>query len=189
MSRIMASWTKAACERVRFSKCRRQARTELLVSTDCDATDRDDKTLPVTKIGIIEQNARVGRSFLQALQILGRHIELRGQSGPMWPANLVSIAAAPADVDPHIAAVGSTQLLQPSHKRRDMGLRFRIALGLVSQVMPLRRASGRRWALVAGASTLAASLVLAMLWSLPRLPLPQEQSKLDCGKLYKNFWQ
>src|SRR5262249_29995269 len=59
------------------------ARTELLVSTDCDATDRHDKTLPVTKIGIIEQNAGVGRSFLQALQILWRHIELRCQSGPM----------------------------------------------------------------------------------------------------------
>jgi hypothetical protein len=33
------------------------------------------------------------------------------------------------------------------------------------------------------------SLVLAILWSLPRLPSPQEHSKLDCGKLYKNFWQ
>jgi len=48
----------------------RRARTELLVSTDCDATNRDDKTHPVTKIGIIEQTARVRPSFLQALQIL-----------------------------------------------------------------------------------------------------------------------
>ena len=59
----------------------------------------------------------------------------------------------------------------------------------VAEVVPLRRASGRRWPLVAGASALAASLVLAIVWSLPRLPLPQEHSKLDCGKLYKNFWQ
>jgi hypothetical protein len=59
----------------------------------------------------------------------------------------------------------------------------------VAQVIPLRRASGRRWALVSGLSALAACLVLAILWSLPRLPLPQEHSKLDCGKLYKNFWQ
>ena len=36
---------------------------------------------------------------------------------------------------------------------------------------------------------MAASLVLAILWSLPRLPSPQEHIKLDCGKLYKNFWQ
>ena len=59
----------------------------------------------------------------------------------------------------------------------------------VAEVAPLRRASGRRWPLVAGAGALAASLVLAIISSLPRLPLPQEHSKLDCGKLYKNFWQ
>jgi hypothetical protein len=59
----------------------------------------------------------------------------------------------------------------------------------VAQVIPLRRASGHRWALWSGVSALAGSLVLAILWSLPRLPSPQEHSKLDCGKLYKNFWQ
>jgi hypothetical protein len=59
----------------------------------------------------------------------------------------------------------------------------------VAQVIPLRRASGHRWAVWSGVSALAASLVLAILWSLPRLPSPPEHSKLDCGKLYKNFWQ
>jgi hypothetical protein len=58
-----------------------------------------------------------------------------------------------------------------------------------AEVAPLRRASGRRWVLVTGASALAASLVLAIVWSLIRQPMPQEQSKLDCGKLYKDFWQ
>ena len=58
-----------------------------------------------------------------------------------------------------------------------------------AEVAPLRRASGRRWVLVTGASALAASLVLAIVWSLISQPLPQEQSKLDCGKLYKDFWQ
>jgi hypothetical protein len=59
-----------------------------------------------------------------------------------------------------------------------------------AEVVPLRRTSGRRWPLVAGASALAASLLLAIVWSLPHLSLPQqEHSKLDCGKLYKDFWQ
>jgi hypothetical protein len=59
----------------------------------------------------------------------------------------------------------------------------------VADVVPLRRASRRRWPLVVGASALAASVVLAVVWSLPRLPLPQEHGRLDCGKLYKNYWQ
>ena len=58
-----------------------------------------------------------------------------------------------------------------------------------SQVAPLHRHPRRRWALVAGASALAASLVLAIAWSLTQQPLPEEHSKLDCGKLYKDFWQ
>ena len=59
----------------------------------------------------------------------------------------------------------------------------------VAEAVPLRRASGRRWVLVTGASALAASLVLAIIWSLISPPMPQEQTKLDCGKLYKDFWQ
>ena len=41
-------------------------------------------------------------------------------------ANAVGIARAPAIVDPHVAAVGPAQLLQPLQERRDAGLRFRI---------------------------------------------------------------
>ena len=37
-------------------------------------------------------------------------------------ANAVGIARAPANVDPHVAAVGPAQLLQPLHERRDAGL-------------------------------------------------------------------
>jgi hypothetical protein len=58
-----------------------------------------------------------------------------------------------------------------------------------SQVAPLHRHPRRRWALVAEASALAASLVLAIAWSLTQQPLPEGHSKLDCGKLYKDFWQ
>jgi hypothetical protein len=58
-----------------------------------------------------------------------------------------------------------------------------------SQVAPLHRHPRRRWALVAEASALAASLVLAIASSLTQQPLPEENSKLDCGKLYKDFWQ
>jgi hypothetical protein len=56
-------------------------------------------------------------------------------------------------------------------------------------VVPLRRASGRRRALVAGSAALAACLALAVVWSTIQQPVPREQSKLDCGKLYKDFWQ
>jgi hypothetical protein len=51
------------------------------------------------------------------------------------------------------------------------------------------RPSGGRWALVAGGSALAACLALAVVWSVTRQPAPQEHSRLDCGKLYKDFWQ
>ena len=41
----------------------------------------------------------------------------------------VGIARGPAGVDPHVAAVGPAQLLQPLQERRDAGLRFRIVRG------------------------------------------------------------
>ncbi len=44
-------------------------------------------------------------------------------------ANALGIARAPADVDPHVAAVGPAQLLQPLQERRDAGLPFRIVRG------------------------------------------------------------
>ena len=44
-------------------------------------------------------------------------------------ANRVGIACAPAVVDPHVAAVGPAQLLQPLQERRDAGLGFPIVRG------------------------------------------------------------
>ena len=41
----------------------------------------------------------------------------------------VGIARGPAGVDPHVAAVGPAQLLQPLQECRDAGLRFRIVRG------------------------------------------------------------
>ena len=41
----------------------------------------------------------------------------------------VGIARGPASVDPHVAAVGPAQLLQPLQKCRDAGLPFRIVRG------------------------------------------------------------
>ena len=59
----------------------------------------------------------------------------------------------------------------------------------VAEVIQLRRASGRRWAALAAAgSTLAACLVLATVWSTTQESIPQESSRMDCGKLYKDFW-
>ena len=48
---------------------------------------------------------------------------------------------------------------------------------------------GRRWmAFGAGAGALAASLVLAI-GLLKYQPTSLEHSKMDCGKLYKDFWE
>ena len=58
-----------------------------------------------------------------------------------------------------------------------------------AEVAPLRRAYGRRWmAFGAGAGALAASLVLAI-GLLNYQPTSLEHSKMDCGKLYKDFWE
>jgi hypothetical protein len=45
------------------------------------------------------------------------------------------------------------------------------------------------WRVWAGASAVAASLVLAIAWSVIEHPAPLEHSKLNCGKIYKDFWQ
>jgi hypothetical protein len=58
-----------------------------------------------------------------------------------------------------------------------------------ADVVPLRRASGRRWALAAGAGVLAACLALAVVWFKSQQPHPLVLGKMDCGKLYKDFWQ
>jgi hypothetical protein len=56
-----------------------------------------------------------------------------------------------------------------------------------AKVLPLRRAAGHRRALMAAAA-LAACLVLAVVWSGTQQPTLQGHSKLDCGKIYKDFW-
>ena len=43
------------------------------------------------------------------------------------------VARCPAVVDPHVAAVGPAQLLQPLQERRDAGLSFRIVGGEVHE--------------------------------------------------------
>jgi hypothetical protein len=60
---------------------------------------------------------------------------------------------------------------------------------VTADVVPMRRTYGRRWAtFAAGASALAASLVLAVGWLDYRQPPPPMHS-MDCGKLYKDFWE
>ena len=60
-------------------------------------------------------------------------------------ANAVDIVLAPADVDPHIAAVAPAQLLQGLPERRDAGLTFCIVRGPVHEhtdaAHPLRSAA------------------------------------------------
>jgi len=57
-------------------------------------------------------------------------------------------------------------------------------------VVPMRRAHGRRRvAFAAGASALAASLVLAVGLLNDQQPTSLVHAKMDCGKLYKDFWE
>jgi hypothetical protein len=58
-----------------------------------------------------------------------------------------------------------------------------------AHVGPLRRRSGRRWALAAGAGALAACLALAVVWFKYRQPVTQVHTRMDCNKLYKDFWE
>ncbi len=48
-------------------------------------------------------------------------------------ANAIGIARPPAGLDPHVAAVGPPQLLQPLQERRDTGLSDRIVRGEVHE--------------------------------------------------------
>lgn len=62
------------------------------------------------------------------------------------------------------------------------------ALG-AAQVVPLRRQSGRRWAFTLAGTALAACLALAVVW-LNELPLdPRTHARMECGTLYKSFWE
>jgi anti-sigma-K factor RskA len=58
-------------------------------------------------------------------------------------------------------------------------------------VVPLRRASNRRWKMAAGAGVLAACLALAVgwfTWFNHVQPGPQLHARMDCNGLYKDFW-
>ena len=56
-------------------------------------------------------------------------------------------------------------------------------------VLPLRRPAGRRWTFTVVGTALAACLALAVVW-LNELPLgPQLGARMDCGVLYKDFWE
>jgi anti-sigma-K factor RskA len=52
---------------------------------------------------------------------------------------------------------------------------------------PLRRRSGRRWAVAVGAGTLAACLALATAWFYTR-SRPPVHARMDCSRQYKDFW-
>jgi anti-sigma-K factor RskA len=58
-----------------------------------------------------------------------------------------------------------------------------------ADVVPLRRSSGRRWLLAAGAGALAACLALAVVWFNFQQPAPQLHARMDCSRLYKDFWE
>ena len=58
-----------------------------------------------------------------------------------------------------------------------------------ADVVPLRRASGRRLHLAAGAGALAACLALAVVWFNYQQPAPQLHGQMDCSRLYKDFWE
>jgi hypothetical protein len=63
------------------------------------------------------------------------------------------------------------------------------APNVTADVVPMHRAYGHRWAtFAAGVGALAASLVLAVGWLNFQQPAPPVHS-MDCGKLYKDFWE
>ena len=104
-----------------------------------------------------------------------------------------SLAAAIAAWERDLAPLSDQQQgVTPPNQALD-GILSRIsALSVPSgaaEVAPLRRPYGRRWmAVAAGACSLAASLVLAIgLYN--QQPTSLEHSKMDCGKLYKDFWE
>jgi hypothetical protein len=56
-------------------------------------------------------------------------------------------------------------------------------------VLPLRRNSRRRRVLAVGVTALAASLALAVGWVNYMQPGGPLHGKMDCSKLYKDFWE
>jgi hypothetical protein len=58
-----------------------------------------------------------------------------------------------------------------------------------ADVLPLRRDSRRRRVLAVGVTTLAACLALAVGWVNYMQPGGPLHDKMDCSKLYKDFWE
>jgi hypothetical protein len=55
--------------------------------------------------------------------------------------------------------------------------------------IPLQRTGGRRWAFTVGAGALAACLALVIGWlNYPQIG-PTRHARMDCSRLYKDFWE
>ena len=84
-------------------------------------------------------------------------------------------ARGPAGVDPHVAAVGPAQLLQPLQERRDAGLIFRIVRGRRVRSTPMRRIRSGCCARAASGHAAAAPPRSVMNFAPPHVrPLAQE---------------
>src|SRR5262245_51787774 len=75
----------------------------------------------------LQQDAHGGGTTGQD-DVRGERDQLSGVS-----AHAVGIASTPAGVDPHVAAVGPAQLLQPLHECRETGLTIHIVRGLANE--------------------------------------------------------
>jgi anti-sigma factor RsiW len=104
-----------------------------------------------------------------------------------------ALAAALADWERRLGPLNSQGqgVAPPEHVLDGILARISEQAALPSaEVVPMRRAFTRRWAaLAAAASALAACLALVVVWSVTHESTRQQHSKLDCGKLYKDFWQ
>jgi hypothetical protein len=58
-----------------------------------------------------------------------------------------------------------------------------------TQVLPLRRTSSRRWSFTVAGSALAACLALAVGWLNYSPPGSDAPARMNCGELYKDFWE
>jgi anti-sigma factor RsiW len=80
----------------------------------------------------------------------------------------------------------------PPHLIEDILARIageqRAAVGS-AQILPLRGRAGRRWAFTLVGTALAACLALAVVWFNETGVGPQIEARMDCGTLYKQFWE
>lgn len=104
------------------------------------------------------------------------------------------LAAAIAAWERRLAPLSDREpgLAPPAHLLDDVLSRIsaRAAPSAGAQIIPLRRSSGRgRWTLIVGSSALAACLALAVGWLNFAQLGPQTPGRMDCGTLYKGFWE